>query len=314
MRVHLIGGCGSSGTTLLARVLDGVHDLRSGPELGVFHHRHLYRPGDFRTTLYGLLTGRGDNRSVRIERLSMPLVPPVFFQDRAFYGVDSLQAELSLLDRTRSLEDLGTALRHGMARRLRVRDDFLLVDQTPKNCLAAREFLERVPEGRFLHLVRDGRDVVRSLARRYASEAKGHSVATYVQAGMARWTYDVTQAHRAAHLPGYLEVRYEELVTAPLATLNRILAHLDRPPVGPEALEPGNAPSFAAARERFHGGPKPTWTRGIDQPIDSSGVGKWRESFDDALIAQMYDWRLDVRDDGLDYRMGPLLERYAWEG
>jgi hypothetical protein len=313
MNLHLIGGCGSSGTTLLARLLDGLRTIRSGPELGVFHHRALYDAGpEFRARVYGLLTGRAPSVGMPVERLMVPLMPSVFFQDRAFYGGDGPAAELALLDAATDLGALVETLRGGMARTLGVAPDFTLIDQTPKNCVAAREFLDAVPDGRFIHVVRDGRDVVRSLVRRWAAEAKGHPAATYVQAGMTRWTWDVSQALRAEDHPGYLEVRYESLVTRPLVEINRILKHLDQAPVTEAELATQHSPSLSAAGERFHGGIKPTWGAQVHDPVTPRGVGRWREVFSDGLVDQMHRFAFTAPRDPTKWRMGPLLERFAW--
>jgi hypothetical protein len=313
MNLHLIGGSGSSGTTLLARLLDGLGTLRSGPELAVFHHRALYDTGPgFRARVYGLLTGRAPSLGMPVERLMVPLMPSVFFQDRVFYGGSSIEAELALLDAATDLGALVETLRQGMAKTLGVPADFTLIDQTPKNCVAALEFLETVPGGRFIHVVRDGRDVVRSLTRRWAAEAKGHGAATYVQAGMTRWTWDVSQALRAESHPGYLEVRYEKLVTRPLVEINRVLCHLGQAPVTQSALTGQRSPSLSASGERFHGGMKPTWGAQVHDPVTPRGIGRWREVFSDGLVDQMRRFAFTAPGDPTKWRMGPLLERFAW--
>jgi hypothetical protein len=314
MDLHLIGGCGSSGTTLLARLLDGCGPVRSGPELGVFHHRRLFTAGPaFRETVYGLLSGREDaGLGMMVGRLKLPLVPAVFFQYRDFYGVRDAASELAFLDRATSLPAMVAALHAGMARTLGTTERLVLVDQTPKNCVSADVFLDTVPGGRFIHLVRDGRDVVCSLTRRWASEAPGHDAATYVQAALTRWVWDVTQARRAADRPGYLEVRYEELVTAPLDTLNRILGFLDQPAVGREALEPTRSPSLLLAGTQFHGGPKPTWSASVQQPVSARGVGRWRSVLTGHVADQLHAFVVQPPG-GAPIPAGPLLTRYAWD-
>lgn len=314
MDVHLIGGCGSSGTTLLARLLDGCHAVRSGPELGVFHHRALFAEGpSFRATVYRLLTGREDGRSTMVGRLKLPLVPAVFFQDRGFYGVRDVADELAFLDACTDLGGMVAALRAGMARTLDMAEPPVLVDQTPKNCVAADAFLDAVPEGRFVHLVRDGRDVVCSLTRRWAAEAPGHDAATYVQAALTRWVWDVTQARRTAEHPRALEVRYEDLVHAPLDTLNRVLAFLGQPAVGREALAAHRSPSLLMAGDRFHGGPKPTWSLPVQGAVSPRGVGRWRSVLSDDVVQQLRAFVVHPPGEA-PIPAGPLLDRYAWGG
>lgn len=81
------------------------------------------------------------------------------------------------------------------------------------------------PSARFVHLVRDGRQVVRSLGESFAA---GFGWAGDTMAERARlWTTLVSRARRAGAALGderYLEVRYEDLCAAPRAALGRVLA------------------------------------------------------------------------------------------
>ena len=306
--IHLIGGCGSSGTTLLAYLLDGMHDLRSGPESGLFHHRILYNAQSFPTALQNCLEDRAPTRNIVVNRLQVPLVPRVFFMDREFYGLANPDSEQEL--RSNGLE-LGTFLdfiQHRMAVTQSIQEPFTWIDQTPKNCIAAREFLMSRPQACFIHLIRDGRDVMLSLARRWAREAPGHPAGTYLGAAAARWTYDVTQAKRAASLPGYLEIRYEDLVQSPLTTLNRILDHLGRPPTTKEAIELHKSPSAAAAGERFHGGRKQSWGAQPGQAIQTTGVGRWRREMNPAIVDKLIDFQFTIPGDERAYHFGQVLE------
>jgi len=79
-----------------------------------------------------------------------------------------------------------------------------------------------LPEARFIHLIRDGRDVALSMRGLWFSP--GDDIDT-----LAGWWRDTVVATRAqaracAH---YLEVRYEELIRDPRATLERICAFVD---------------------------------------------------------------------------------------
>lgn len=282
--LHLLGGCGSSGTTLVAHVLDGLAGVRSGPELGAFHHRELYGSGDFRRALYRCFAGQAAGKDVDVEGLRYALVPSVFLMERGFYGLEGVDAEYDLLFAGEDLVSFFEALKARFAAAQGIAAPFTWVDQTPKNAVCALEFLRGVPGSRFVHVVRDGRDVAASLARRYAREAPGHREDTYLTVALARWTWDVTQALRARHEPGYLELRYEDFVRDPLTHTNRVLEHLRRPPVDRGTFEARRSPSAEAAAERMQGGEKPTWTRSPDQPITDAAVGRWREALSSELL------------------------------
>ena len=306
--VHLIGGCGSSGSTLLAWLMDGMHDLRSGPESGLFHHRALYTELDFPAALTTCLEHRAWTRSLVVNQLKVPLVPRVFFMDREFHGLAQPESPRQLMEAGQSMDALVDFVLARFAEQHSVHTPFAWIDQTPKNCVAALEFLQWRPHARFIHLIRDGRDVMLSLARRWAREAPGHPPSTYLGAACARWTFDVAQARRAAEHPGYLEVTYEDLVHHPLKTLNQIFAHLDRPAITQARLDAHRSPSAEAAGERFHGGRKQTWTAQPGQAIQTTGVGRWKTQLPAPLLAQLRGLVFDVPDDERRYCFGDQLE------
>jgi hypothetical protein len=103
-------------------------------------------------------------------------------------------------------------------------------DKTPKYSLVMAEIEDALPEARFVHLIRDVRAValsrVRMVEGRGEKPPKPGGVA-------ARWAMRIRQAReQGAALAGYLEVRYEDLVTDPEPTLRRVceLVELDFDP------------------------------------------------------------------------------------
>jgi len=303
--LHLIGGCGSSGTTLLAHLLHRTHDIHSGPEMAAFHHRALYDQEHFQRNLYRCLAGHGLRVGLQVGNLDFPLVPNVFFMERDYYGVPGVDGEHELL---RAADDLPTLLRWmkaQMAANHGIHEDFLWLDQTPKNAVSALEFLQSVPGGKFIHLLRDGRDVVASLARRYAQEEPGHGPATYLLAGCARWCFDTRQAHRARNEAGYLEVRYEDLVQDPVHWVNQILAHLGRPPVSDIDTHTRHTPQESSA---LLNGAKPTWTAAPNQPVTDKAVGRWREQIDPRMMGKLEEFRFQLEGEDTEYHFGHQLE------
>lgn len=77
------------------------------------------------------------------------------------------------------------------------------------------------PEAHFIHVIRDGRDVALSLQKCWwtSNDLKEQAVS---------WSERVTTIRqaRSAH---YMEIRYEELVQSPEATLQRVCEYLDLP-------------------------------------------------------------------------------------
>jgi hypothetical protein len=113
-------------------------------------------------------------------------------------------------------------------------------DKTPLYCLEMDTIRRVLPEARFIHLIRDGRDVALSLRRMWFSP--GDEMETQA----AYWRRCVLGARRAGlGRPDYLEVRYEALILNTRQTLERICEFAELP--YDEALE--NHPT--RARERL---------------------------------------------------------------
>ena len=96
-------------------------------------------------------------------------------------------------------------------------------DKTPWNTFAIGPIDDVFPDARFVHMVRDGRDVVASLL----------TMGRYSEASDAarRWVASIRAARRfgARHPDRYLEVRYEDLVTENAREVARACAFLDLP-------------------------------------------------------------------------------------
>jgi hypothetical protein len=89
----------------------------------------------------------------------------------------------------------------------------LVLDKVPRNGRVAETILHYLPDARFVHLVRDGRDVVASLLR--AADGWGHDWAPgSARAAAAHWRVDIEACRSIARMTGaYHEVRYEQLVS-----------------------------------------------------------------------------------------------------
>jgi hypothetical protein len=125
------------------------------------------------------------------------------------------------------LESLGALADNLFAGLQRARGKPRCVDHTPWY-VALVPFLDLLyPDAAFVHLVRDGREVVRSLS---ASFAKGFAWAGASVGERARlWARLVTAGARAgAALPAgrYQQVRYEDLCADPRAVLSGLLGAL----------------------------------------------------------------------------------------
>jgi hypothetical protein len=99
-------------------------------------------------------------------------------------------------------------------------------DKTPDYTFSLPFLARQFPEARFIHVIRDGRDV--ALALRDVSWMRQKEV---IECALY-WLTRVQAAERAGRWLGshrYQEVRYEELVRDPKATLQRICEFLNLP-------------------------------------------------------------------------------------
>lgn len=88
-------------------------------------------------------------------------------------------------------------------------------EKTPRNILNGTEILDFLgPQGKFIHIVRDGRDVVTS---RHPSRPGAYWVP------IERWVSDVTAGLTAEDSPQMIRVYYEDLVSQPEQTIKTIL-------------------------------------------------------------------------------------------
>jgi Sulfotransferase family len=97
-------------------------------------------------------------------------------------------------------------------------------DKTPGYATKMRRIQKALPEARFIHVIRDGRDVVASRARRAQREPLPVAVAA------RRWKRRVISTRRRAEdVEHYMEVRYEDLVANPEGTLQRVCDFVELP-------------------------------------------------------------------------------------
>jgi Sulfotransferase family len=199
----VIVGVGRSGTTLLRFMLDAHPELAIPPETGFLPHARALRgqEGDHREELHALLTG---------------------FHTWRFMGVSSedLRRELDgmepfdVADGVRSFYRLYAA-RYGKAR---------YGDKTPDYTLNIAEIDDLLPEARFIHVIRDGRDVALSVREQAFSPGKDMQTLARYWADRLR-----TARRQGAQARHYTEVRFEDLVREPEQTLREVCAFIDLP-------------------------------------------------------------------------------------
>ena len=150
-------------------------------------------------------------------------------------------------------------------------------DKTPRNVLHVEQLATALPESRFVHLVRDGRDVVPSVREHLLGPES-------LPAAIDYWRDRVTAGRRAGAALGpgrYLEIRYEELVADPAPVLRRVCRFL--------GLDDADAMlEYTRRAERVIAGVwDPRNHEGVTRP-PTTGVRDWRATMPRA-DAQLFD-------------------------
>jgi len=179
-------------------------------------------------------------------------------------------------------------------------------DKTPVYVAHMRTIAAVLPEARFVHLIRDGRDV--ALSRRERGMGAGKPIGDAARL----WRRRVESARKQARrLRGrYLELRYEDLVASPEAELRRICALIEL------EFEPAMLDYHRAAADRLAelGDLDPAGTRpgrsGAERrrahapavrPPEPERAGGWRERMGEADRAEF------------EAEAGPLLAELGYD-
>ena len=95
-------------------------------------------------------------------------------------------------------------------------------DKTPRYIRSMPEIAGALPEARFVHLIRDGRDTAVSKSEREPDEPMP------IRRQARRWKRRIRKARsQAAGLEHYIEARYEDLVREPEAVLRRVSGFIE---------------------------------------------------------------------------------------
>lgn len=95
-----------------------------------------------------------------------------------------------------------------------------ILDKHPTNAAFVEEINMLVPNSRFIHVIRDGRDVAASMIA--AKNQMGFGTSTVTESAAA-WKEHVIWGKNASQFDGrYLEVRYEEMTSNPEAALKAV--------------------------------------------------------------------------------------------
>jgi sulfotransferase family protein len=197
----IVVGVGRSGTTLLRLMLDSHPELAMPPETGFLPRIHHERETLDAAGLVELLT-------------AAPTWPDFHLDPSELRAELDRNAPFSASEGARSFYRL-------YARRF---EKERWGDKTPVYCRHMPAIQELLPEARFIHLIRDGRDVAVSLRPLWFAPSR--DVADLA----VHWQDWIGSARRGgASCRHYLEVRYEDLIGDAAATLRRVCDFVELP-------------------------------------------------------------------------------------
>jgi hypothetical protein len=181
-------------------------------------------------------------------------------------------------------------------------------DKTPRYVREMKRIGRVLPEARFIHMIRDGRDA--AVSHRDVTVKEPKSMRRHAM----RWKRRIRRARRHSEsLAGYIEVRYEDLVSEPERELRRVceLIELDWDPAmlayherAPERMNEIARP-LPGETERV---PKSSTERlaafGLTtQPPRTDRIARWRGSMTEAERVEYEDVAADLLAE-LGYEVG----------
>ena len=237
----IIGGCGRSGTTLMRVILDSHSQIACGPESNVFPSPNRLNPG---SPGAAKLAKKFDLSATEMD---------------AMLGQAGSRAEFAenFFDRYR-----------GRANKP------LWADKTPRNVQVLPYIFKHFPQARFVHVVRDGRDVACSLRTHPRHRVVNGEIVKLntwnpIEDCIGRWVNDVGLGLAYRQDPRYTELRYEDLVLETETTLRNLFEFLELD-WEPAVMNFHEVQSASRDPVKFAQNPEAT------RPLASSSIGRWK--------------------------------------
>ena len=163
-------------------------------------------------------------------------------------------------------------------------------DKTPRYVTSLAKLARAVPEARFVHMIRDGRDVALSTNRRLVELRGSRPVPAERMA--KRWRHRILSARRVEQVEGrYMEIRYEDLVRDTEPGLRRVceFAELEFDPVmltyherAAERLQEMNRERQRGSRRALSGEERMQAHAMTTKPPQEERIDVWKTEMDDA--------------------------------
>ena len=202
----IIGGSGSSGSTLLATIINRHPDISIGPELSLFNKPALYNEP------YHLFSKNLERYMVKGTSTQGWFLYWKTLRELKKYGWDKNELIKMSYKCKNNIEFIDNLFN----RYLEENDSSIWAEKNPSNSYYFQSFLKLYPNGRIIHIYRDYRDVVSSLKKR--------GMNSYYASML--YLYNTSTALGCRKQENYYQLSYEELVTDPSRTINDLCKFL----------------------------------------------------------------------------------------
>ena len=267
-------GCGRSGTTLL------YHMLLSAGGFAVYRAE---------SNAINLLEPRFGNlsRERNKKRLMDAWLGSKLFE-RSGLDAESIKAKV-----VAECQNGGDFLRIIMGEMARNQNVERWADCTPEHLLHLERIKETIPDALIIHIIRDGRDVALSTAKLGYVRRLWWDRTPHVMVSGLYWEWMIRRGREVGRKlgPDYTEVRFEELISNPRATLAKLSGFINQEldydhilKVGIGSVSEPNT-SFKGADEKFN------------------PLGRWRKSFTPEHLA-MFEALVGNTLEELGYELG----------
>jgi hypothetical protein len=253
---YIIGGSGSSGTTLLRRTLDNHPEVFSGPELALFNKERLYQ--DWQKWKYFLIS---DKRRFSTDGW-FPYLSHNLYHESYGWKNDEI---------ARLIEESSTFLYFVdkfFDRPLKASGKKIWVEKTPSNTYGFSSFLRLSVDHKVIHMARNPYDAVASLVKR--------GMTPIFAAGI--WVYNNSAGSAASGIfpERYFFLRYEDLVESYTEVTTSLLSFMNASAVDLSNLGKRNDQNKRRAKGI------PSWNNNPADPISKRSVGSFFKLEQDA--------------------------------
>ena len=217
-----LGGCGSSGTTLLRKMLNAHPNIACGPEMSIFDRPKIYEVNlNWLYTMY---------RSLDFDSLDENMMFPLRMQPtnftycglhpdnhgRFYHEPDEV---VKMFDQVETIGDFFNLYFSEFAKK---QGKKRWAEKTPNNLFCIDQIFKWYPRAYFIVVIRDGRDVVLSLTAR----RKVHSIVAIFRWLISTAAYIDLLNRKPDYRNRVLVVKYEDLVLDTERTLFRICSRI----------------------------------------------------------------------------------------